>query len=517
VDDETRIIADALVSYADSCTLPGLTPSCPFYRSTEDGPTCGEQCRDVIHRFGGEERPVESHDLAGLVMHGRSLPIRVAGGLAEFDATRSYLQDRDRAAHDQSTPSLLLSLRAMLVEHAITGTGDRVADAESVWRELTRRIPGMEQVFAGGLAADIGSAVSTRVILDHLTEKDGFRLDDVIGRPTQPQARTWLAAARASSLSDPSRLRIRGRFAPDLDLLRRVLPQLFESPDDAAALRDDPLVVHVLSPIFRNRVARWLSNLLTVDLTATLRVDPPTEAVFAVLDGASELQDVGGWLWERFTVTNVDDWSYASLVLEWDWVQRGSTDLCDPRAMAERSVSEERLSRLALQRAASTRLQPRSRTRAFDPSFYVPHALDLLVNGDVDGASRIFEGLVELSPGDASGWNNLGFCQLPLDTQGALTSLRRAEALSRAPSQLSAANQTLALHLLGRDDEAVEVGTAALRAENAVEIGSSWVWMHPTDDDADLQLGDVPRVADYLTPLLEHIQSDECGAARRGE
>ena len=147
----------------------------------------------------------------------------------------------------------------------------------------------------------------------------------------------------------------------------------------------------------------------------------------------------------------------------------------------------------------------------------MPHALDLLVTGDIDGASRIFEGLVELSPGDASGWNNLGFCQLPLDTQGALTSLRRAEALSRAPSQLSAANQTLALHLLGRDDEAVEVGTAALLAENAVDVGSSWVWMHPTNDDADLQLGDVPRVADYLTPLLGHIQSNDCGAARRGQ
>jgi hypothetical protein len=40
-----RLVLEALVAYSDACTLPLLTPNCPFYLIDEQGhPTCGTEC-----------------------------------------------------------------------------------------------------------------------------------------------------------------------------------------------------------------------------------------------------------------------------------------------------------------------------------------------------------------------------------------------------------------------------------------------------------------------------------------
>ncbi len=515
MDQEAHLIADALVTYADTCTLPRLTPSCPFFRSGDEGPTCGEECRDVIARHGGEERPEASRAIGGLVLHGRSIPVRVAGGIEEFDATRSYLQDHQKQPREQSTPSLMLSLRAVLVEHAITGRGSRLDEAKDLWAELSRRIPAVNRAYIGGLSQSVANAVSTRVVLEHLRRGGNTELDEAFGIGEVEDGDSWLAAAEASRLTaEVHRSRSPSSLAPDLDLLRRALPQLFRSKDDIAALLTEPLVEHVLSPVFVNRVTRWLGNILPIDPPGALAVRPPTDVLFAALDASDNREEIGRWLWERFTVTTVDDWSYPSLVLEWDWIQKGFTDHCDTRAMAERTISEERLARLAMQRAANAQNAERPAVKAFEPARYVPHALRLLRSGDLAGASRVFEGLVELSPGHSTAWNNLGFCQLPDDANAALVSFRRAEALSRFPSMIALANETLALHLLSKDEEALEVASEALEASQPVDSGHAWVWQHPSSDPSKpLSLGDVSDVRQYLVELADHIRNNDCAHA----
>jgi hypothetical protein len=56
--DEEKLITHALLSYADACTSPTLTPNCPYYRQTDSGPTCEEECRPISVRHGAPERPV---------------------------------------------------------------------------------------------------------------------------------------------------------------------------------------------------------------------------------------------------------------------------------------------------------------------------------------------------------------------------------------------------------------------------------------------------------------------------
>ncbi len=45
---ERRIFLKALHAYRDACEPPELTPGCPFFTWTANGPACGEECADLL-------------------------------------------------------------------------------------------------------------------------------------------------------------------------------------------------------------------------------------------------------------------------------------------------------------------------------------------------------------------------------------------------------------------------------------------------------------------------------------
>ncbi|GAB3053343.1 hypothetical protein GCM10027053_12190 [Intrasporangium mesophilum] len=59
----------------------------------------------------------------------------------------------------------------------------------------------------------------------------------------------------------------------------------------------------------------------------------------------------------------------------------------------------------------------------------------------------------------------------------------------------------LALHLLGRDEEAITLGELAADAQGPA---SAWQWSH---GDGDLTLTELVNPADHLAELLAHIRS----------
>lgn len=509
---EKRLVAEALLSYADSCTMPLLTPSCPYYRAGPDGADCGEECRDVVNRHGGVARPERSASVGALIMHGRELPIQVAGGTKDFDSAKSYLEDREKETRSQSTASLLLSLSAIVLEHAITGYATRLSHALAVWGELDRRIAALDEVFVGGLADRIASAVIVRVALEFLQSKGRLDLEDIVGQSPASPDNSWLAAAEASRTS---RGGIDGRrrdsASPDFEMLGAALPHLFESKQEIDAFVAEPTIAHVLSPTFRRRVTRWFANLLPIDLAGTLSVRIPRPELFAALEPFDARDPGGRWIWERFTITQEENWATSSLSLEWDWAERSMSTLCDGRVLAERVADQAKVGRIVMERSLASHKRAPRWNRGFDPTEYTTRASQLLVNGDWPQATRIFEGLVDLAPGDATAWNNLGFCQLPEDPSQALVSLRRSEALSRNHSLLCSANQVLALHLIGNDEEAEKHGREVLAIRGVIHDSESWVWDHPTSiTDSDMELTDVPDVRQYLQQLLLHISASEC-------
>jgi hypothetical protein len=65
------------------------------------------------------------------------------------------------------------------------------------------------------------------------------------------------------------------------------------------------------------------------------------------------------------------------------------------------------------------------------------------------------------------------------------------------------ANTVLALHLLGRDAEAIALGTSSAVA--TLPEADGWMWL--LEDDHELKLSDSLDVRDYLNELIRHIQA----------
>lgn len=516
IDAESRLIAEALVTYADSCTLPKLTPGCPYYRLDGGSPTCAEECRSLAHRFGAEGREEHTTQIGGLVMHGRAIPIRAAGGMRDYDATREYITDREKEPRNQSTASLLLSLANAVVINALAGDIRGLDEALQLWGEAERRITAMDAVFRAGIAEEAARAVIVRVALEHMHASGRIDIADVTGAPILNEGSSWLEAATLSAEHTASRTTRRTYIdVPDKSILSQALPQLFGTAEELDEFVADSVIAHTLTETFRRRVVRWLGNLLPVDLTGTLSARAPHAPMFAALEPIPLREPLGTWMWERFTVTRIEDWSTASLALEWDWSSHSRKAPCDTRAMAERIVDSEATSRHAMIRSLHSYAGPQ-RASEFNPSEYAGRASELLVSGQWQAASQIFEGVVALSPGDAVAWNNLGFCRLAADPRDAIKMLRRAEALSRTPSLLTAANLSLALHLVGDDAEATRIGLAALEWPDPAFSGGALLWAHPAgegdqDLDAELVLSKFESVRTYLETLLEHMNETPTG------
>lgn len=510
-----RLIAEAIVTYADACTLPHLTKGCPFYRVVDGSPTCGEECRGVASDLGAPSREERTVDVGGIRMHGRALPISAAGGTSDWDAMRDFLRDKEKEPRDQSTAALLGSLASVVSTNAVREDASRLREAMTLWGEAERRFSDFDAVFAAGIAEQAATAVVARVVLTRLHELQRVDMSDVLPARAAGQP-TWLAAAEASAGhigTRPTRRSILDE--PDPEILRSVLPQLFETDEQTAALVSDPLLAHALSGIFRRRVVRWLTSLLDHDLEATLSVRPPNPVMFAATRPTAPEYSVGLWLWERFTVTRVENWSSSSLAMEWDWTTNNAAPACDVRAMAERTIPAEVLSNTAMRRSIQRARLP-YRTSGFEPGEYAIRASELLVHGEHSSAIAIFEGLVELSPGNAEAWNNLGFCQLVADPAASIRALTRAEALRRTPSLVTAANLALAHHMNGADDDALSVGRRALAWDAPADSQGAWLWEHPVSVDnggpeASLALGEFDSPRAYLEDLVAHIEDTEHG------
>ena len=115
-DARRHLLMNALVTFSDSCTLPLLTPSCPYYRHDGHSASCNEECRDLIDEWGIADRRVREVQIGGLVLRGRGMPIEVATGAVPFDATKNYLRERRFSPPQQSTGSLLLGLGAYVTD-----------------------------------------------------------------------------------------------------------------------------------------------------------------------------------------------------------------------------------------------------------------------------------------------------------------------------------------------------------------------------------------------------------------
>lgn len=515
-EDEKRIFLDALVTYSDACTLPELTPSCPFYEPGPRGPSCGEQCRAIAESHGVQSRTVGEFTVGGLVLTGRVLPVQSVAGVDLFDAAQKFISDHHLDPKLQSTTSLLIGLRSALMQPLLNPDKEQRHHVLEIWGELARRGIDIERIVSGALLPLLAHTLVTSAVVQSLMQEDLIRPDYSAVAPTGSDPRKsseWAKVLDAALHS--SRASARPQFRKRLDSPRRLprpavewLSAIAKDNESAELIFAMDTVTYAFSPSFLGKTEEWLSCLLEENLQSLLDFAVPPVSVFQALEVVPGCRDdVGLWIWDRFTKTDLDEWALSSLLLEYRSNRGENFDAAPARIFAERLVPNEDVAELALERTAKTKGRQTHR-KGLQPIHFAASAAHSLRAGDHVAAENIFSGLIELRPTDGEVWNNLGFCQLASDPGKAILSLQRGAALLRKSTPVNVANQILALHLLGEDDLALSLSRNYL--ETFPEITHDcFLWQHPSPD-ASLEVVSVRNVHKYMTELEQHITEFSC-------
>jgi hypothetical protein len=254
---------------------------------------------------------------------------------------------------------------------------------------------------------------------------------------------------------------------------------------------------------FMDRIRSWLEVSSTDDIIAW---KAPTGSDLTPVPRGQDQRPVcetARWLIDRFTIAYVSEWALSSLRLEWRYLKVRLPAPISSTAMAERKVDANAIAIELSDKVTDSVEVQRAKTNSF-----VPVAATHLRNGNRDLAIAIFEALVAVSPQDAEAHNNLGFCLLPDSPLTALSELEQADKLSGG-TITTLANRVLALHLMGRDKDAL----ALARSETAENLPSEHGVMWLIDKDHEFKLSDSLDVRKYLEFLAGHIEREfECEA-----
>lgn len=434
------LITRALTAYSDACTIPTLTPYCPYFREGPQGPTCAEECRDTLLELGVSRPTTSVNVLGGLVMTGVSRPIEIASGASLFDATEAMLRDLDSPVAGASTTALLLRLRT----HAATPPIARTTSDEDflgIWGELSRRGLDVVPILRVGVSPTVADVI-TQMITD-LPASDAWR-------------RLWERCLDRNSSS------------------------------------------HTYGAWFATHVTEWLARLVETDLHGFLGWQAPAEALFSNLPPTLP-EPEALWLWERFTVTHLSNWTTSSLVMEWGYSRGRIGTQCGERVLAARTISPTDVAAVALDRLAESTPQTFPQTRDLSTDQFVSEAVRHLQEGRPEEAAEIFTALAFMNPADGEALNNLGFCLIPQGAAQAVGPLDRASRLPLRQPELNTANRAFVRHLLGRDAEAL----APLKGVRAPDA-DVFAWCEPECGSFSLRSMRLPV---YVDDLHQHISS----------
>lgn len=498
-----QLLMGALASFS-ACTLPLLTPGCPFYRE-EPFAVCGEECRSVL-TAAGYSREVRTIQIEGLRLTGRAVPVAAVGPVSVWDPVKSLLEERGRALREQSTSTVLLRLwLAIMRDDHNASSSERLDEPMALAAELDRRGIPTDRVIHAELVPQLANQLSVRALVAHI-EPELVEFDPPAGR--------WLALAETCLDNNPQTTRqIHASHTPEslrnlrrgwgyTSLMERLAPPLLvddDIPDSdvgdevadtgeriTSALMHDPVMQFVTSPLFHHRVQHWLGARFGQGLRTLLAHELPASPVFdALATTPSAMDAVGTWIWDRYTMVNLDEWETESLLCEWGH-RRGSHRDLDARLLRERIVDEEKLNSLIIERLTmATEKAPPSPT--LRPDDFVDSAVQSLNAGDPARAAAIFESLADLDPTDGTVLSNMGFCLIPYDPARALEVFQRAKRLKLDQFALCSLNIAVAELMLGRAQNAAAT-LAGIADEVLQGLGTAHMWRVGTEDNGDLTL-----------------------------
>lgn len=211
----------------------------------------------------------------------------------------------------------------------------------------------------------------------------------------------------------------------------------------------------------------------------------------------------GQWIWDRFTVTYIEEWATDSLRREWEYIHGEKRAPCHSKEMLRRMISEKQLAKVMADRLAHSDQQ--RFTLADD---FVKQAVKFLEEERRLDAVILFKAAVLKEPKSPKAHNNLGFCLLPDDPRKALQCFEKALELDGVDIQLVNVNRILVLALLGRRASAMDLAQSFLDSDSASDLVHSWLW----DYDSLLRKNEARLIecqnhAEYVRGMLEIIEA----------
>lgn len=469
---ERDIFLRALRDYADCCEPPHLTASCPFSIDLpKGGRGCGEQCIDLLAKHGAPDGIDEIQLGSGIGLTRRRRPRRRSGPDAEskaFDAMELFLRDRDQPLEFQSTTSLMMGLKALIVTpppEDEARLGKRTHRVEEICGELETRGFDTGLIIRGGLVDELALVIAV-ITTAPIAEPD----------PDDPMSQL------ASRLR--TKWRDEGFFAGHVGVDEPI------SDDNRLAQRIYAVQAEVIE---------WIKSAPAVELVAWVPKRDITQYK------ASPPDSDGRWLVDRFTGTYFDDWTLDSLRAEWEWITGRRSSPVPQAAMGERRTPPDAIS------AQIADLSVAGIARR-SPTGQLPHTMGLhklaqeyLESRRYLAAAAVFEAALVVEPGRARYENNRGFCLIPVEPHKAIEALDRAHEMGYEERVLNTANRALALIRSGRYAVALRL------VEDGYELAMhdagppALVWAATTDEHPDLEMVEDLRL--YLAQLALLIAS----------
>jgi hypothetical protein len=485
---ERQIFLNALREYRNACEAPELTPGCPFFTWSSNGPACGEQCADLLAMYDTDEDEETQIDLGGGIVVVRDKPRRRARHhpshpLRPFDARQIYLDDDHRPHADRHTIALIVELTELISAppSQVADRAERTYDIGAAMEQLEVREFDTDAFIRYGIGAILPVHFAVHLLLPMVAERGGAPAitSDVSADQVPPAPEGW------------------SKFFSDC------------YNADVPEPGDDNATIEYAFHGFLDRIRRWLETALLRDI---IEWQAPTELPRdSGEDPAAnrEARNTAIWLFDRFKTPSVRDWQLSSLHLEWLYLHGRVPAPCSATSMAEHRVSAQDISNEIAQKTSQSWRRGISRERQSDlADSFVTVAANHLRNGRPEIAAAIFEAVLSLSPSDEDARNNYAFCLMPINPLKALSELERLND-SKQPSLTTLANRVLALHLLDRDDEAL----ALAESESARNIPSLSSLMWLVDEDHVLRLSDWLDTRQYLRDLADHVKKDRRSGA----
>lgn len=437
--DERKLLVRAVAAFSDRCELPNLTPECPFFELTGQGPMCAEQCRDLIAENVDDLPKPEIWSLGGALAAQRRPTPRHGPreGEPAFDAGQVRLEDQNKQVSLRRMTALTAEL-----EHSLTAPpeDDTAARCSAIVVELRQRGVDVETLIRQGL----GRKVVTGVVVLAMGAK----------QREESEGQDWL------------------------DLIDEVVPlEETDVPGDLSALLN-----RAFSNKFLSVLNCWLATAPIEDL---IRHQPPTsdqvKQGLPISPGPHPDRETT-WFVDRFTQTYLPSWSLSSLRLEWRYQHAFRPGCVSAASMRERRIDRGELATFIADAAVDDWEHKEEaddggsshRHPEFNVQQFLSVALNALNEGRRDDAVSLYRSILELED-NAEVRNNLGFCLLPDYPADAVEHLLVATADEGFSGRATSfTNLALAYHMVGERKLGLEAIDAAL--DLVSKDDNAWMW-----------------------------------------